>query len=103
MKMTDVSYVVNGVMENWKYAVRLSPMGRDQWFQSVFYDMRIYDLFNVAGSFVKFVETIPERFLFIDIDAFQERIVFQDAFQKIRYLDRQIYDLAQKLTSHCWS
>lgn len=103
MKMTDVSYVVNGVMENWKYAVRLGPMERNQWFQSLIYDMRIYDLFNVAGSFVKFVESMPERFLFIDIDAFQDGIAFQDAFQKIRYLDRQIYDLAHKLTSHCWS
>ncbi len=103
MKMTDVSYVVNFVTENWKYAVRLGPMERNQWFQSLFCDMRSYDLFDVAGSFVKFVQTMPERFLFIDIDAFQDGIAFPDAFQNIRYLDRQVCDLARKLASHCWS
>jgi hypothetical protein len=102
-KMTDVSYVISFETENWKYAVRLGPMDRNQWFQSLFYDMRIYDLFEVAGSFVKFVQTMPERFLFIDIEAFQDGIAFQDAFKNIRYLDRQIFDLAHKLTAHCWS
>ena len=79
------------------------PMERDQWFQLVFYDMGSYDLFNVAGSFVKSVEAMPERFLFIDIDASQDGIAFQDAFQQIRYLDQHIYDLANKLAAYCWS
>ena len=102
-KMTDVSYVVTFVTENWKYAVCLGPMERNQWFQSLFYDMGSYDLFNVAGSFVKSVEAIPERFLFIDIDASQDGIAFQDAFQQIRYLDQHICDLANKLAAYCWS
>ena len=103
MKATDLGYVVDLVMETWKYTVRLGPMEKKQWFQMVQHERGIYDADDDAGSFARFMETIPERFLFMDIDAFRTEIDFRNAFERIRYLNRHICGLADNLTAYCWS
>jgi hypothetical protein len=44
-------------------------MLRAQWFEVIQYDKKI---FASAEAFEEFKESIPETFLFFDIDAFQE-------------------------------
>jgi len=62
--------------EGWKYNFRAGPMLKPQFFQVVSFEPKLYedDTEDSARSFQSFQASIPEQFLFIDVDCFAQEI-----------------------------
>lgn len=71
--INDLAYVVNyDHKDGWEYNLKVAPMRRDEWFSKVAHEEGIYgsgkEKADKEESFSEYKETIPENFLFIDID-----------------------------------
>lgn len=75
-KTEDVGYVVNVRTDvGWRYHLRLGPMERKQWFETIPYEPAIFD---TPEDFTKYRDSMPERMYFLDLDCYQEDIPFSD-------------------------
>ena len=68
-KVEDLAYVVNLVLDdNWKCHLKLGPMRREEWFQKVLYEPRV---FSGEPAFREFKDTIPNPLVCLDLDYFR--------------------------------
>ena len=102
-KTKDMAYVIDcETPDGWRYNLRLGPMTRSQWFLFVGHEMNAFEQGDEATeTFEKFRQSLPEQFLYIDIDCFKEDETgdgFQSFFSSAR---RRSHDLAAKLIAYC--
>lgn len=102
-KTKDVAYVVEcETNDGWKYNLRLGPMLKSQWFLTVAHDPNAFELGDEATeTFEKFQQSIPEQFLYIDIDCFKEEQPADKLDQLLASIRRRSHDLATKLIEYC--
>jgi hypothetical protein len=75
-RIEDVGHVVDVLADNgWKYHLRFGPMESKQWFELIPHEI---GLFDSPEAFKKYKESMPERFLFIDIDCYKDDTTFSD-------------------------
>lgn len=101
MALKDVGYTVNLSQGDWTYNVRVGPMEKDQWFSFIRHQAEIFDANQPENSFEAFRDAMPERFLFIDVDAFREDVSVSDAFKVFRATQKKSQEVADKLVMHC--
>jgi len=101
MALKDVGYTVNLSQGDWTYNVRVGPMEKDQWFSIIRHQTEIFDANQPENSFEKFRNAMPERFLFIDVDAFREAVSVSDVFSVFRATQKKSQEVANKLVMHC--
>ena len=102
-KTKDVAYVVEcEVSEGWRYNLRLGPMTKKQWFLDVAHELNAFEQGDDATeTFEKFRQTIPEHFLFIDIDCFREDQPADSLNKLFTSVRRRSHDLASTLIQYC--
>jgi hypothetical protein len=102
-KTKDVAYVVEcEAGEGWRYNLRLGPMTKAQWFVSVAYEPNAFEQGDEATeTFEKFRQTIPDQFLYIDIDCFREDQPADKLDKFLATVRRRSHDLATKLIEYC--
>ena len=75
-RMSDILFVRDcETSDGWKYRLAVSPMTKEQWFQTVGYEQNLFEgpeEEESTATFDDFGSTLPETFLFLDIDCFQE-------------------------------
>jgi hypothetical protein len=75
-KVEDIGYVADVRTDvGWKYHLRLGPMERKQWFETILYTPA---LFSSPEDFKKYQDSLPERMYFLDLDGFREEFPFSD-------------------------
>lgn len=102
-KAIDLAYVVDyETSEGWKYHLRLGPMTRDEWFQRVQYESNLFEQSEEddEASFQKYPETIPENFLFVDVDCYQEDVPVPRMKQQVTDFRRRSHDLIGRLIQY---
>lgn len=100
----DVAYVVDyETSEGWKYHLRLGPMTKEQWFQVVDYEVNIFERPEEenALTFEKYRSSLPENFLYLDIDCFQEDVAKDRFTELLTMFRRRSHDLAGRLIRYC--
>ena len=112
-KAHDVAYVVDyETAEGWKYHLRLGPMTKEQWFQTVRYERGLFgdvdrsgiadqDASDASATFEDYRKTIPENFLFIDIDCYEEGLPMDRFSRKFDDFRRRSRDLVTNLIRYC--
>lgn len=102
-KTTDVAYVVEcETGDGWRYNLRLGPMQRTQWFQIVAHELNAFEQGDEATeTFEKFRQTIPEQFLYVDVDCFGEQMAAGELNGFISSARRRSHGLATKLIEYC--
>jgi len=105
-KMSDVGYVVDcETDEGWKYHLRLGPITKQQWQELVEYEPEIFEPSGreEAATLEAYLSSIPDNFLYLDIDCFQEH-VRQDAIAELLTTFRRTsHQLASDLIRYCKS
>lgn len=73
-KLKDVAYVVDyETSDGWRFNLRAGPMTKSQWLGTVAIDRNNFDRTEGATETIeKFRESIPEQFLFVDVDCYRE-------------------------------
>ena len=102
-KTTDVAYVVNyETSEGWKYHLRLGPMTRDEWFQRLLYERGMFKRADddEAVTLEEYRQTIPENFLYIDVDCYQENLSASQLKQRITDFRRRSHELLGRLIEY---
>jgi hypothetical protein len=102
-KTKDVAYAVDyESADGWLYHLRMGPMMKAQWFQSVVHELNNFEQDKDAkGTFENFQNSFPEQFLFIDLDCYKEE---QPADKLDKFLNsarRRSHDLVGKLIEFC--
>ena len=102
-KTKDVAYVVDcETSDGWRYSLRLGPMLKSQWFLHVAYEPNAFEQgAEAAETFEKLRESIPEQFLYIDIDCFKEEQPADKLDKLLTSVRRRSHDLATKLIEYC--
>lgn len=101
-RLKDVAYVVDMEHDDgWQFKLRLGPMEKKQWFETVAYERGAFESDEEGETFEKFRNTIPDQFMYIDIDCFQldlERANIAQFFSSVR---RGTHDIVQGLIDYC--
>ena len=100
----DVGYVVDyETNDGWKYHLRLGPMTKEQWFRVVSYEANIFERREEedAVTFEKYRDSLPENFLYVDIDCFEEDVAEDRFTELVTTFRRRSHDLAGKLIRYC--
>lgn len=102
-KTKDVAYVIDcEVAEGWRYSLRLGPMTRSQWFLFVGYEMNVFEQGDEATeTFERFRQSLPEQFLYIDIDCSKEDETADGCQKFFSSARRRSHELADKLIAYC--
>lgn len=103
MELSDAGYTVNLVENEWTYHVTAGPMEKSQWLSLVRHEPAIFEADHPTNSFERFRETLPERFLFVDVDVFRENVTVDDALKVLRARQEKSHEIANKLVLQCWS
>jgi hypothetical protein len=100
----DVAYAVDyETSEGWKYHLRIGPMTKEQWLHAVNYEASIFESpeGEDARTFEKYRDCLPENFLYLDIDCFQEDVAEERFTGLVTAFRRRSHDLAGRLILYC--
>jgi len=100
----DVAYVVDyETHEGWKYHLRLGPMTKEQWFQVVHYEPGIFVRLDEDASttFEEYRKTLPDNFLFVDIDCYQDEVPTDRFGELVTTFRRRSHEIVSKLIRYC--
>jgi hypothetical protein len=102
-KTKDVAYVVECMTDDgWKYNLRMGPMLKKQWFLLVAHERDAFEQGDEATeTFEKFRQSIPEQFLYVDIDCFAEERSVDRLDSFLASVRRRSQELASKLIEYC--
>jgi hypothetical protein len=102
-KTKDVAYLVEcEAADGWRYNLRVGPMTKAEWFLTVAYEPNLFEQGDEATeTFEKFRQSIPEQFLYIDIDCFWEDQPADRMEKFLASVRRRSHDLATKLIEYC--
>jgi hypothetical protein len=103
-KAEDLAYVVDyETNDAWKYHLRLGPMTRDEWFQRVAFEANVFEApeGDDSATFEKYRTSVPENFLYLDVDCYQEEIEASRVKELMTMFRRRSHDVAGKLISYC--
>lgn len=100
--LRDVAYVVDLVQpQGWKFNVRLGPMDRKQWLQFVTHERAMFEHSEKAErTFEAFLKTLPECFIYVDIDCFWEDLTLVDVLRMLPTARSNAYETASGLVSY---
>lgn len=75
-KVHDVAYTVDfETSDGWRYNLRLGPMLKSQWFQTILYEAGNFEVGeDEEETFEKYQDGFPEQFLFIDVDCYRDDV-----------------------------
>ncbi len=96
----DVTYTVDFVRDGWIYAVRLGPMEKDQWFQYVYHERKVFEDASHGETFDKYAQAMPDHFIYADVDVSCENILCAEALGRIRRVCSNIRSLVQGLVTY---
>ena len=102
--MTDVAYVVDyQTADGWSYHLRLGPMTRKQWLQTIQYETRMFDQEEGenAATLEEYHETIPENLLFLDVDCYQETVRVSEMTRRVAAFRQRSHKLIDQLLEYC--
>lgn len=102
MTLKDVAYVVDFHFKEWTYSVKVGPMEKKQWLSLVQHEKQIFESEPGGETFEKFRDSIPDRFVFLDIDASREGVLESDALKTFHALHNRSRKIAEDLLKHCW-
>ncbi len=102
-KTHDLAYtMIYETSEGWKYLLRLGPMVRKEWFQYIHHEPNLFQVSEEGEkSFDKFRESVPEHFLFIDIDSHREDYPAQKLEEFLTAVRRKTETVVPKLIDFC--
>ena len=102
-KTHDLAYtVVYKTPDDWKYHLRIGPMEKKQWLQTVYHEPNLFEQ-NEDGShtLVEFWKSLPEQFLYVDIDSYREDQSAKKMDEFLTTVRRKTHDLVEKLIDFC--
>jgi hypothetical protein len=102
MTLKDVAYVVDVHFKEWTYCVKVGPVEKKQWLSLVQHGKDIFESEPGGETFEKFRDSIPDRFVFLDIDASREGVLESDVLKTFRGLHDRSRKIAEDLLKHCW-
>lgn len=98
----DIAYVVDVRRRNgWKYNIRVGPMKREQWFEVVRHSADSFETDTDGETFQKFRESLPEQFVFVDVDASKEKVRRHIAVAAISSVCGGMRETAERLVEYC--
>ncbi len=102
-KSHDLAYtVIYETPEGWKYHLRLGPMVKKEWFQYIYHEPMLFETPDEGEkTFAKFRESIPDQFLFFDIDSHREDYPAQKLDEFLTAVRRKTHDVVAKLIDFC--
>jgi len=84
--LKDAAYAVELSRDEWTYGVRVGPMTKDEWFSTVHHERKAFETAPDGETFEKYAQTLPDRFVYVDLDVRREHMLHEDARQSIRRL-----------------
>lgn len=93
-QLKDSAYAVNLSRQDWTYNVRVGPMTRDEWFSTIAHEQKAFETDSGGETFEKYRRTLPDRFVFFDIDVWREDVLHEEARQKMRPLRERASTIA---------
>lgn len=82
--LKDAAYAVDLSRDEWTYGVRVGPMTKEEWFSTVHHERKGFETAPDGETFEKYAETLPDRFVYVDIDVWREHVLHEDARRSIR-------------------
>jgi len=98
--LKDAAYAVDLTRDEWAYGVRVGPMTKDEWFSSVHHERKAFEAAPDGETFEKYAETLPDRFVYLDIDVWREHVLRDDARRSIRRLRTRAREIADGILEH---
>jgi len=98
-KVHDVAYTVDyETNEGWRYNLRLGPMLKSQWFQTILYEQGNFETGEDAvETFEKYQDGFPEQFLFIDVDCYRDDVGADKMEALLTAMRRKSHELVARL------
>jgi hypothetical protein len=103
-KPRDVGYVVDyETPDGWRYHLRLGPMTKEEWFQTIHYEGGIFEAAEEEdpASLQQYRKTIPENFLFVDIDCYKDNVSTVDFRELLTTFRRRSQEIVDRLIRYC--
>jgi hypothetical protein len=102
-KIKDVAYVVDyETADGWRYNLRAGPMTKSQWLGTIMSDRNNFDRTEGATETIeKFRESIPEQFLFVDVDCYKEDHSADKLAKFMTAARRRSQEIVAKLIEYC--
>jgi hypothetical protein len=98
-KVHDVAYTVDyETSEGWRYNLRLGPMLKSQWFQTILYEPGNFEAGDDAvETFEKYQDGFPDQFLFIDVDCYRDDVAADKMEALLTAMRRKSHELVARL------
>ncbi|MFV1966326.1 MAG: hypothetical protein ACC628_12955, partial [Pirellulaceae bacterium] len=103
-KTEDLAYVVDyETTDGWNYHLRLGPMTRDEWFRRFPYEVNMFEAPDEddAATFEDYRASLPDNFLYIDVDCYQENVSAQQLKELVQTFRHHSHKLAGDLIKYC--
>lgn len=101
-RVKDVAYVIDVEhADGWRYNLKLGPMRKQQWFDFVQYELGNFEDEDDGETFAKFRASIPEQFLFIDMDCYQTDLPAAKSLAFVRAVQPRSQEIVQGLIKYC--
>ncbi len=101
LTISDHAFVVDFKSDGWTYAARVGPMERKQWFQYTQVPPTIFEQREDGATVARFRSSLPQTFIYVDIDASANDASIVDPHDKLTEVDSSIRRLATDLLKHC--
>ncbi|OHB70230.1 MAG: hypothetical protein A2V70_13820 [Planctomycetes bacterium RBG_13_63_9] len=100
MTLADTAFVVNVARKEWTYNINLGPMSSEQWFTLVRYNRDAFQDEPDGETFEKFRRTIPERFIFVDVDVSRTDVSTDEVLRVFQANYKRSAELARGLIEY---
>ena len=98
--LKDAAYAVDLSRDGWTYAVRIGPMTKDEWFSNVHHERSAFETEPDGETFEKYDRTIPDRFLYLDVDVRCEGVLHEEARESIRRLRTRTHGIVDGIIQY---
>ena len=102
-KIHDVAYTVDyETSEGWRYNLRLGPMLKSQWFQTILYEAGNFETGDdEVETFEKYQAGFSDHFLFIDVDCYRDDVNVDKLDPLVANIRRKSHELVERLIEFC--
>ena len=98
----DVSFITYYTHSNgWQFNLRVGPMESEQWFREIKYEPALHQSDDDPSAFAKLKKSIPEQFLYVDVDYFKEDVRLTDVPGMLVELRAHCQELVSSLKTYC--